>query len=601
MRGIAAGCLALFTAVASGGSTLQVDLDGTQRVVADFRTPVDDEHLANPVGYFPPERPVTRIVHRITVENTGPGPIENPDIRINGVPLFPVADPLVALGVSDVRDLLSLFAKWRDRAVHATTNLEANHDPLAVLHAIGAGFCGDDTRAFAAITASHGAEVRFARLNGHSVAEHRLGGDWMLLDGDQNLFYLGWDNLTPVSEDDIQADPFLALRTQVFGRQSGWELVASWQNTSRFEFIDHTHAQKIFRLKNVPPKRNWTLQPGEKITIRLDEIPKKVAASSEALRSDSALREVTCLVEFQPRNRPRNKLLTPYPLLAEQPGEPLYEFEASEAASALCQAVRSQFPALRSGKNTFESKTGGKLQVTFDYTDAANLKPAAAPSLQADSRRILIDAQGADRVWWQVAADRHFHLVPPNFDRVVTFKPEIAFSPIDQTFLSSGGSYFLRAKVRRNGVWSDWCEPVSFTAEKPAQPAIVNAEGADGDQTCIRWKSQPGEMLVFGSDRLDFLPEVFGETEITRLENGSIGESRPNRNLLAAVPGQKGEAYVPVRACYRLIARDGEALSVPSALLRVQNAPKAKVLQTRHEKADDALTGRDVAVEMEIP
>jgi hypothetical protein len=79
----------------------------------------------------------------------------------------------------------------------------------------------------------------------------------------------------------------------------------------------------------------------------------------------------------------------------------------------------------------------------------------------------------------------------------------------------------------------------------------------------IRWKPDRGETLILGSNRLDFLPEIYGNAEIVRMENGAIHESRPNKNLLATIPAGEGEAYVPFRTCYRLIARHGAALSVP--------------------------------------
>jgi hypothetical protein len=587
--------LALPLATAAHAAELSADFRGPGRTEITLAAGVDDEHLADPPGYFAPKEPIARVVKRITVENTGTSPIENPSIYLNGRPLLPVDDPIAMLGVSDARDLTAIFSAWRDRVIHATTDLDSNRDPSALLTVFGAAYCGDDARALAAIDTAQQGEARFARLNGHSVAEHRSGAGWVLLDGDQNLYYLDWDNRTPVGEAEILADPLLALRTQVFGRQSSWQPSAAWQNTSRFEFIDKTREQKNFRLKNAPPKRNWTLLPGEKIVINFTRTPDLAIAASAGLRANPALRAAACEVEFYPRRNDSEKITLPFPLSAA--GEPVYDATSSESA-IICQAARAQFPMLRSGVNVAESKSRGDLRVSFD-AQPVDLKSTPVPTVRIDLPHIHVDAKDADRVWWQISADENFRIIAPNLDRVSDYDPDFILAPIDESFISPGRN-FARAKVRRNGVWSDWSESVSFEVKKPAQPLITGSEGADGDQMRIRWEPAQGEMLVFGSNRLDFLPEIYGDQEAVRVENGAIRESRPNKNLLATVPAKDGEAYVPIRACYRLVARNGNALSVPSRLLRGENFP-ATVLQNRHEKPNLALPDRDVATEMEIP
>jgi hypothetical protein len=593
----AAWFLALPIAAMANAATLQVDFSKPGSATIDLPGAADDAHLAEPPGYFAATEPAARIVRRITIENTGDSAIANPDIRINGRPLLPNDDPLATLGVSNAHDLLALFAAWRDRVIHATTGLDASRNPVALLDVFGAAYCGDDARALAAITVANDGEARFARLNGHSVAEHRTGASWALLDGDQNLFYLDWDNRTLVGEAEILADPLLALRTQVFGRQSAWDPAAAWQNASRFEFIDKSRKQKNFRLKNEPPKRNWQLLPGEKITINLTSTPEHALAASDDLRANSSLRAVICTIDFDAHRNVAAKISLPYPALSANGSEPIYEVE-STTARIVCQAARAQIPPLQIGTNIIESKRAGSLRITFDCA-AIDLKSTPAPTVRVDGNTLRIEAKAADRVWWQISTDANFHLVAPNLDRVSEYKPELSLSPIDETFLSNG-KYFARAKTRHGGVWSDWSTPASFVVKKPEQPHVTGMEGADGDQMHIRWKPGGGEMLVFGSNRLDFLPEVYGGKEVVRMENGAILESRPNKNLLATIPSKDGEAYVPIRACYRLIARGGNSLSVPSQLARATKVP-AKILQNRHEKMAGALSGRDTAVEMDMP
>jgi len=597
--------LAIFLAAASADAgTLQVDLHDGRAATVRLATAVDDAHLANPPGYFPIEPAAAHVVERIVVEDIGRDPVRDPDIRVNGAPLLPVAEPLESLGVKDAGDLLGLFAAWRDRRIHGTTDLEANRNPLDVLQVFGATFCGDDARALGAITIAHGAEVRFARLNGHSAAEYRQGGDWVLLDGDQNAFYLRWDNRTPASSADLLADPLLALRTKIYGRHARWSAATAWQNAARFEFVETNSPQKTLHLKHPPSPRHWELLPGEKLVIDFTRAPEFVHGASESLRKDPTLRGADCVVELHvdPTSR-HGAVALPFPARSVAAGEPAYEVKPNGEV-ILCQAAKLQFPPLRVGENEIAWSANGALRLTFETRDVP-LQPVPSPPIRAPqifegSPRFELAAEHAERLWWQISADRDFHVVPPNLDEVGDFTREVRLSgPLDDTFLSPDREWFFRAKIRRNGVWSDWSAPVTFRVKKPAQPRIVAMEPADGDQMHIRWEPSPGEMLVFGSNRLDFLPEVYSDTEAVRMEDGVIRERRPNKNLLATIPGATGEAWIPLRAGYRLIARDGGTLSIPSTLARTKMP--ACVLQNRHEKAPGALTGRDLAVEMSLP
>ncbi len=599
----AAALLAIHFAGVTLAGPVAVELRDSRPATIVLESAVDDAHLANPPGYFPVEPPVARIVERIVIENAGSAPIRDPDVRLNGQPLLPLPDPLAAFGLKDAKDLFALFTAWRDRRIHGSTDLDANRDPLEVMRTFGATFCGDDARALGAITIPHGGEVRFARLNGHSAAEHRVNGEWALLDGDQNAIYLRWDNSTPASAADIVADPMLALRTKIYGRHANWEAPTAWQNASRFEFLETSKPVKTLRLKHPPRPRNWELLPGEKIVIHLDRGPEAALGATEGLRRDAALRSAACLVEFQANAVARHGKVTLPFALAGATGEPVYE-AAAEGGPILCQAARAQFPSLRTGRNVVTGP--GILRVSFETRETVR-QAVPPPRIEVAAGlpgvpRFKLEAGVSDLLWWQIGADREFRLVPPNLDRVAASAPQ-AGPPgeLDATFLSPGGEYFFRAKVRREGVWSDWSEPVAFRVNKPVQPHLESVERLVDGNVRVRWKPMAaGEMMIFGSDRLDFLPEIFAGVEPTRIENGAVREGRPARNLLATVAASQGAAIVPARGVYRMIARASGAISVPSALGRLAGAP-VRVLQNRHEKAAGALTGRDVAAEVTIP
>lgn len=460
--------------------------------------------------------------------------------------------------------------------------------------------------------------MEFARLNGHSVGEFQFpGGRPFLVDGDQRIVYWNWDNRTPCSEEDILADPLLALRTRVFGRQAGWNAASAWQNASRFEFLEPGAARKTFKLKGDRNRWRWIFLPGERITIDFTKSPERVYGATGALQRDSTLRRIAREVTIDFSDvRTGGEIALPWPALrvggrwVADPGVEPIRIVNLEGGSqeVVCQAAAAEFPFLRTGENEVELKRGnGRIRVTFEI-ETPNLKAVDAPTVAMTSELLpimKIGSSSAERIWWQFSNEKEFERILPNLDRVEDFRPQVApASRIDRTFFSAGEEVWFRAKIRSGGVWSDWSEPVAFTANKPDQPEIRSVEIEEDGQATLSWSGLKGEIMIFGSNRLDFLPDVYVPEEIVRLENGRALAVRENRNLLVAVPASAGSVTVPLRACYRLIARDGELLSVPSRLVRLprgSNVPPTLVLQNRHVKSDGELTGADIATEVEIP
>jgi hypothetical protein len=78
-------------------------------------------------------------------------------------------------------------------------------------------------------------------------------------------------------------------------------------------------------------------------------------------------------------------------------------------------------------------------------------------------------------------------------------------------------------------------------------------------------------MLVYGSDRIDFLPELYFGQRASRgvlTESGAlVVEWEPECNILAQVSAEQGGVIVPRKNFYRLIRSEGGILSVPSRML----------------------------------
>ncbi len=612
----------IFAANALSTFTVVVPPDGS--TTFEFDAKVDDTHLANPPGYFPSEPPVAQVVSRVSVANVGNQPALQPVLRVNGRPYLTMTDPLDFLGVRAAPDPLALYEAWIGHRMHGTTNLDANHDAVEVLRSIGATFCGDDTRALGRLLAPAGIDTRFAQVAGHSVAEYNFGGDrWTLLDGDQNAFYLLLDNRTLASEADLLADPFPVLRTRVYGRQADWSRAAAAQNAARFEFVE-PGKQKNFRVKGEPAPTDWTLLPGERLTFHPDLLPDAVFAASMNLALNEQLvggaRLVNFEVDLTARREAGIALQLPFPILAlrdeagetriANPGEePVLEIELppGDRATLVCQVTPMAIPTLRVGENDIRSDAASALQIEYQINPAASeLREVDPPTVQVDAifenhiPAFRVDGP-AERIWWQVSDDVDFRVVPPNFDTVADFDSKIRLrSQLDRTFLSADRKHYFRAKIRRDGVWSDWCQPVTFTTNKPEQPVITEILVAADELAEVSFEKQDVRMRLYGSNRLDFLPQIFSDTEPTRIENNRVVESRPNENFLSEVDGNRGFAIVPLRRFYRLIAENGGAFSVPSTLGKLPpgtNVPPARVLQNRHLKPEGSLIGRDVATE----
>lgn len=601
--------------------SVNVTSGATTQLTLDF--PVDDAHLANPSGYFPAEPPAAHVVTRVAVTNIGAAPLTEPVLRVDGRPYLSLPDPLDFLGLSSPPNPFALHDAWTRHRVHGTTGLDANRDPVEVIRSIGATFCGDDSRSLGRLLADQGIETRFAKVNGHSVAEYHLGNSWQLFDGDQNAFYLHLDNQTVASEADILADPFLVLRTRIYGRQSKWSAAHAWQNAARFEFASPDRGKK-YKAKGNPAPTHWTFLPGETLTFFPDRQPAAVIADTPILAANqillSSVRVAEFSVDLAARRTAGLPIRSPLPILSvlsdsgvqsiATPGHaPVFEIDPplGDRAMLICQVTPAFIPSLRAGENELTLGETGQVRVVFQLNHAvADFEAIDPPTVQADTTFVdhiptfRIDGP-AERLWWQVSDDENFLIVPPNFDTLTDFAPQVQIgSALKLTFLTPGRKHYFRARLRRGGVWSDWSQPQTFMVTKPAQPVVRAIRIVNPVQAQIDFIDQEANVRIYGSNRLDFLPEPYADLEPTQIENNRIVMSRPNENFLGEFSGERGFAIVPLRRFYRLIADDSGNVSVPSKLAKLppaSNVPQATVLQNRHLKEKGALHGIDRANE----
>ena len=571
-------------------------------------SPVDDTNFQDPRGYARHGSASRYFQRRLTLANTGTVPLTGRLLIINGQD-WSSAESLRAslrLPAEPGAFMPRFFAFWRDQNSHANSGTEANKEPAPMLNFWGYGLCGETTASLTKLATTYGIPARKITHNGHVAAEYFYDNAWHVLDADQNVCYLRLDNVTLASAADIRADPFLARRTKVLGRHVAMETVNPAFNTSLIEFIN-PREEKPVKLKTPPVAlREETLFPGEKLIFHADQAPERPVGISNLSKWGDTRDAALCVVELVIDNAARRTatgemvVATAYPILQavnhttgetfpSAPGEPVFRIAVKPHApddriSVFCQRSRASLPRLIKGKNTVLLQAGDKrgtatLAAEIDVPEkvivpSATATFAAAPtgpefSIQADP--------GTDLIWWQIAMTADFTFIPPNFDAVAPVSDELVLELLTATFFNPGQPYFLRVKARRDGVWGEWSAPLSFRVDKPARPAPATVSIVR-ERLRLTWPDAGADCdyLVFGSSRLDFLPELFAADEIIALRDSGVEKSRPNKNLIATVTKPEIELE-PAFRFYRIITRRNGVLSVPGDLITTPPSLAAKL------------------------
>lgn len=588
----------------------------------------DDSNFTEPRGYVAHGARAKSFIQKVEFTNDGEKPIVGHLLTINERDYTDIDGLGRTLGLSaepgrQAFTMERLFSFWRDHRSHAGCGLPLAYEPFAMLNFWGYTLCGEDTQSLARLAYAFEIPARHVQLNGHVVGEYRYDGGWHMVDGDQNAIYLKLDNKTIASADDIRMDPFLALRTKVFGRHSPQELSASAFNTSLIEHVS-PEEPKAVKIKTGPaPLNTFTVNPGESIVWHFDTAPETTIGKINSEKPDAV--KTGALATIEHRAMAKNYKLgeggtvtvaSPFPIwkavnqttgvtIPIKSGDVPFRVaipvkSEADQLTIFSQCSRLALPVFSRGDNVvkFDGKDG-KARVAVHFQPEKKLVlptvklSTKTPAFAGPPKFAVGAPPRADRIWWQVSALRDFSFVPPSLEGVMPTAPDLRFDPLTTTFLNPGTSYFIRAKIRQDGIWGEWCEPVGFRVSKPAAPADATFEGAGGDFVRLAWNSNAknAEYLIFGSNRRDFVPQIFSDTEIVAMDHSKVTEQRENKNLVATTKQFEHE-FVPKHRFYRIIARNGEALSVPGPLLVLppelaKGLPPATILQTRATKDGD--------------
>ena len=614
-----------FPATARGAAEpLTLALRAGRAAEVVIASPVDDRNFQDPRGYAAHGPASRHFQKRLTLTNTGPVPLSGRLLVINGQDWSGAESLRASLRLPAEPGTLMprLFTFWREQNSHASSGTDASKEPAPMLNFWGFGLCGETTSSLTRLATSYGIPARKITLNGHVAAEYFYDHAWHILDADQNVCYPRLDNRSLASAAELRADPFLGRRAKVFGRHARMEPVGPAANTALFEFID-PREEKTIKLKTpLAPLREETLFPGEQLIFHADQAPERPSGSSDLSKWTDVREAALCVVELVIDPAARRTaaggivITTAYPILnainhatgetfPAPSGEPVFQIAVKsptpgERISVFCQRSRASLPRLLKGRNTVLLRAGDKrgaatLAAEIELPEKV-IVPTATASLAhtATGPEFSIQADpGADLLWWQIAATDDFKFVAPNFDAVAPFTGKLTFDPLTATFFNPDQSYFFRVKARREGVWSEWSAPLAFRVDKPPRPAPTAAKVAGG-RLRLSWPDAGAgaEYLVFGSNRLDFLPELFAADEIVALRNAGVTASRPNKNLLATVTKPEIELD-PAFHFHRVITRRAGALSVPGDLVVTPatlagKLPPPLVLQVRWSRVGDA-------------
>lgn len=546
---------------------------------------------------------------QLRVENLGDRPIRN---------CFPHVNQSPSLSLDDLADrlskerypLLALYQIW-NRSIIRDENLDQNnfYHPLDLLNFHGACSQANFNLQFIKICNALGIETRLANVQGQEVYDFGLDDDeWNFLDLNKNQIYLKLDNETLASSEEVMDDPFIALRTKHVRQAAQLNFKETWKQLAAFDIIEPASAIPVIETTKKLNHRTsgFDLFPGEILLFETSARHQELASHECAIEQTVLLeaRQIAHRWKYQspfPIRRVVNQSSTTMRLVDQeielQPGE---SFELKEAVFRVKLAFATHpkgkvvfsgicawtlFPSLVKGKNQIHlgaKKNRSLVRFHYEVDESLEKNTVPAPLVRNEVKSFdycapsfsLESPANVEKIWWQIAMDSQFQLIPSNLDQVESFTSLVTIPSINETFLSPGSTYYFRVKGYSNGKWSDWSIPYAFVVQKPAQVENVLFEEINENEYELNWEryaeesEEPIEYLVFGSNSFDFIPSIYCEKQVNAIVNGEITEEETNDNLLAITTEPKIRVQGSL-AYYRIIARKRGQLSVPSKIIHL--------------------------------
>ncbi len=584
---------------------------------------IDDSNLMSPRGYTA-KRAQYRLLKTTSIKNVSNRPMRCVRLRVNGKPLDTLSSLLPDIGQMPKRKIaLQLFRYWQNNIIHFPVGLKAAQHPFLLINYWGYNICGFAAAFLSTMMQNAGIRAQKLPVQGHVVHQYEINGRWIILDADLNCAYRMLDNNRLAGYEDILKDPYLVHRTNSYGRYRPFDLERNRFSASLYDRTSPLPGKPPAYDSNVFEQlaASVSLYPGESIRYRYNETVENPLRESSAPHPKE-LGEISLMkvqYEFIPAERPVNErgervLFTRYPIRSIRFSKSGREIElpndrivtnisipsnVEENVLCNCQCSRIAAPRVKRGLNTIRLDClDREIEAEFSFEvdeEVAGMSPPGQPALIVKSEyvdepvRFRWNPENAQSIWIQVLGDDD----QPLLDYIRNAEETIEFHPIEQTFFSNGGKYRVRARQQIDDIYSEWTDDIEFSVRKPEVPKNIWIYADEKGGITANWEGESDcEFLLFGSNRIDFVPDVFSSNEPVKGLDGKL-ELKSVKNLIARTEATTCRIPEPC-AFYRIIAFRGGMYSNPSVMVdfsrnvewlhRFKLIPE--VLQTYHRKID---------------
>lgn len=215
----------------------------------------------------------------IVIENLGPGMLKSPVVTVDGLFNWSTSEDMVAeitRGCStDEERALAIYNWVRTHGDHQYSGDRKGLNPVVFFNVFGHGICAYFASAQTALARAAGLDARVWEIRHHTVAEIEYDGAWHMLDPDCHLFFLGKDNRTIASIEEIEKDLAFYSRTRAYRRifaDAHGKVRNEWQSEHRVHrydlreprYVQYDYDPYIY----APASMDYTLLPGETMVRR---------------------------------------------------------------------------------------------------------------------------------------------------------------------------------------------------------------------------------------------------------------------------------------------------------------------------------------------
>ena len=178
-----------------------------------------DEYVIDVGGTLDPEN------IEIRIENIGTTPVKDPRVTVNNLydwyDIKSMAAEITRGCATDEEKALAIWEWLLWRGYQRAPMDESAINPVRAMNGYGYGICGHNAAWLKALCQAIGLQARVHELCGHTINEVFWDGKWHFLDSNVKVYYLGRDNKTLASLDELEKDPWLIERT--IHPQDPWE------------------------------------------------------------------------------------------------------------------------------------------------------------------------------------------------------------------------------------------------------------------------------------------------------------------------------------------------------------------------------------------